>query len=286
MPSIPYDPTRRALYTPAVSPAPLFVADRTYTDEQIAVEAARLAYLKAEQSEAELVTLAGALALLSFAPPVLFSDSPTGGQAFGAFRAADGLALLAFRGTQPDEATDIQADLSATLTRWTERAGRVHKGFAGRWRALRGPIEQWLGTQAAARSRLLLCGHSLGGALATLSASVWTPAQLITIGSPRVGNEEFVQTVDAAKTKRFVNCCDLVTQVPPELPSLYVHVTHKTYIDRKGAVHDNPEADFVSDDRTRARARYLVEESWKLGNVVVRDMADHAPINYARAVFA
>jgi len=286
MPSIPYDPTRSALYTPAVSPAPLFAAGGTCTDEQLAVEAARLAYLKAEQSEVDRMTLTSALALLSFAPPVVFNDSASGGQAFGAFRADDGLALLAFRGTQPDEATDIQADLTATLTQWTERSGRVHKGFASRWRALRGPIEAWLGTQAAQRSRLLLCGHSLGAALATLSASVWTPALLITIGSPRVGNEEFVQAIDVTKVKRLVNCCDLVTQVPPELPSLYVHVAHKTYIDRKGNIHDDPDADLVADDRTRARARYLVEEGWKIGNVMVRDMADHAPINYVRAVFA
>lgn len=284
MPSIPYDPTRSALYTPAVSLAPLWVAGGTYTDEQLAVEAARLAYLKAEQSEVDRTTLTNVLAMVSFASPVVFNDSATGGQAFGAFRATDGLALLAFRGTQPDESTDIQADLTATLTPWRERSGRVHKGFASRWRALRGPIEEWLGRQCAQRSRLLLCGHSLGAALATLSATVWTPAVLITIGSPRVGNEEFAEAIDVTKTKRLVNCCDLVTQVPPELSSLYVHVAHKTYIDRKGNTHDDPDGGLVAEDRTRARARYLVEESWKVGNVVVRDLADHAPINYARAV--
>jgi len=285
MASIAYDPTRRALYTPAVSPAPLFVGGGAYTDEQLAVEAARLAYLKSEQSDSERAALSQALALLSFAPPTIFNDNASGGQAFGAFRAVDGVALLAFRGTQPDEATDIQADLTATLTRWTERAGRVHKGFASRWRALRGPIEGWLNTQCAQRSKLLLCGHSLGGALATLSASVWTPALLITIGSPRVGNEEFAKTVDVTQAKRFVNCCDLVTQVPPELPSLYVHVVNKTYIDRKGALHPDAETGFVNEDRMRARARYLVDEGWKVGNVVVRDLADHAPINYVRALF-
>jgi hypothetical protein len=40
-------------------------------------------------------------------------------------------------------------------------------------------------------------------------------------------------------------------------------------------------------DRLRARVGYSLRYSWQFWrNVLVRDLADHAPINYARAVFA
>lgn len=38
-------------------------------------------------------------------------------------------------------------------------------------------------------------------------------------------------------------------------------------------------------DRTTARIEYLRDEAWRTGAVLVRDLADHAPINYERALF-
>ena len=62
---------------------------------------------------------------------VWIEDAATGTQGFGASRSSDGLCVLAFRGTEPTRLTDLGADLAFTLTDWTEKAGRVHKGFAG-----------------------------------------------------------------------------------------------------------------------------------------------------------
>jgi hypothetical protein len=84
--------------------------------------------------------------------------------------------------------------------------------------------------------------------------------------------------------KRLVNCCDAVTQVPPETP-WYVHVGPDSYIDRTGICVSDPDPADVFKDRSLARAAYLVDEAWKVGAVLVRDLADHAPINYARAFF-
>ena len=50
----------------------------------------------------------------------------------------------------------------------------------------------WLAGPACQHSRLILAGHSLGAALATLAATVFPPALLVTLGSPRVGDAEFV----------------------------------------------------------------------------------------------
>lgn len=68
-------------------------------------------------------------------------------------------------------------------------------------------------------------GHSLGGALATLTALGLqqrgvVPAGVFTFGSPRVGQASFTDLYDASGltpvTYRIVNERDPVTKVPPE----------------------------------------------------------------------
>jgi hypothetical protein len=48
---------------------------------------------------------------------------------------------------------------------------------------------------------------------------------------------------------------------------------------------ENPDDDLVSEDRHNARLEYFERYAWKLKTVPVRDLADHAPINYARCFF-
>lgn len=57
------------------------------------------------------------------------------------------------------------------------------------------------------------------------------------------------------------------------------------YITRIGEIVENPPQPLVDADRQRARLDYLTQYAWRTGSVLVRDLADHAPINYARAVF-
>ena len=82
--------------------------------------------------------------------------------------------------------------------------------------------------------KIWLTGHSLGGALATLCAyrlhKQGVPVRgVITIGSPRVGNPAFANDFNSmfgAKSTRWVDDDDFVTQIPPELggPLEYRHV--------------------------------------------------------------
>jgi hypothetical protein len=95
-----YNPTRTALYHPERQET-IFEARQSYSITQLAVEAARLAYYRAENSAIERARLVEALARVGFAEPTLFSDPGSGVAAFVAER-ADGTALLSFRGTQPD----------------------------------------------------------------------------------------------------------------------------------------------------------------------------------------
>ena len=85
--------------------------------------------------------------------------------------------------------------------------------------------------------------------------------------------------------RRYVDCADLVTAVPPPLLG-YSHGGQELHIDRFGTVHDAPlPPAAIADDRRRARRSYLANHAWKVWrNVAVRDLADHAPVNYISAV--
>ncbi len=81
---------------------------------------------------------------------------------------------------------------------------------------------------------------------------------------------------------RIVDCCDVVTEVPPAVFG-FEHAGALTYIDRKGALHVQPSQDAVDEDRALARAEYLGRHAFRIGTLITRDLADHAPANYLRA---
>jgi hypothetical protein len=282
VPAIPYDPSRTALYSPERHET-LFEPGQSYTPTQWAVEAARLAYCRAEESEAERERLAAALARAGFGAPVLIMDAGTHSFAFAALH-VDGSAMVAFRGTQPDEIRDLATNLQANQVSWPETGGRVHAGFARAARAMLPEVRKWVEGKAARRSALILTGHSLGAALATLAAAVLPPTLLVTLGSPRVGNADFVAALTGANIVRLVDGCDVVTQLPPTF-SLYAHAGPTRYISCAGKRMDNPDVTFIETDRLQGRARYVIDHAWKHGAVLLRDLVDHAPINYARAYF-
>jgi len=282
MSTIAYDASRIALYSPERHET-LFEADQAFTPTQWAVETARLAYYRAEESAAESARLADALALAGFGAPTVFRDAAT--FAFGSIHAGDGSALVAFRGTQPDDIRHLATNLQAQQTEWTESGGRVHAGFAKAARSVLPQIGAWLAGEAREHSRLILAGHSLGAALATLAATVLRPALLVTLGSPRVGDADFVAALAGAHVMRLVDGCDVVTQLPPAL-SFYAHAGALSYITCiDGRAVEDPAPSLIEADRAQGRARYAAEHAWKPGSVLLRELADHAPINYARAFF-
>jgi hypothetical protein len=84
---IAYDPRRSVLYTPE-SQDTLFQRDQIYSPLQLAVEAARLAYYRAEQAPAQMQRLTEALAHAHFGAPVMFVDTAAGAAGFGSLRDA------------------------------------------------------------------------------------------------------------------------------------------------------------------------------------------------------
>ena len=281
--TIPYDPSRMALYSPEHRET-FFERGASYTIPQLTVEAARLAYYRAEESAAEQARLAEALGRVGFTDLELFGNAERGAAAFAAI-GSYGTPLLSFRGTQPDNFKAVLTDLRIRPVVWPESAGNVHEGFALAMQAMRPQILKWIERVNPDLSKLILTGHSLGAAMATLAATIWRPEWLITFGSPRVGDTAFVGTVVTKNIVRFVDCCDAVTEEPPEFLG-FRHVGNPTYITRAGLLVDNPDLSFIQADRRQARIAYAVRYAWQFWrNALARDMADHAPVNYARGLF-
>ena len=288
MPHIPYDSSVDALIHPGKRPTVFVDGDRP-GPLLLACEMARLAYIRFESDESEAQRLRESLARVGFAESVALDDSPSGAQAFVAWRDSDRLALVAFRGTEPDRLKDILADAAAMFTPW-DGDGRVHAGFADRTRALLPRIENWLDDHASPRAGLLLTGHSLGAAMATLAATRLPGARLITLGSPRVGDSAFAQSLRDVPCTRIVDHLDLVTSLPPGGITRYMHVSKALRIARDGSVGAAAsDADHDADQDAGHDAGHpgvLDTLSTLLGHGHVplpRRLSDHSPINYVRA---
>ena len=162
---------------------------------------------------------------------------------------------LVFRGTEPsvqDFAADANLFRSSDPCAGAAYGSKVHAGFKHAYLAIQLVVKATLLKLFAPDGphggfeRLIISGHSLGAALATLAAKdlavilqkaakrklVAMPAiSVFTYGSPRVGSATFVEQYDAAlpDTWRFVNENDIVTSVPPSWLG-YGHVGNLVWI--------------------------------------------------------
>lgn len=195
----------------------------------LTVKLSRYAYRNKQQAEGDTT----ALGLARFH---WFTKKST--QAFTATN-ADHL-YVAFRGTEATNPIDWikNAEFKPLVG---ELGGKVHSGFNS------GVEEVWgelLAVIAAAGKPVILTGHSLGGALATLAAArvheAGHPvAGVYTYGQPRVGHGDFRSAFESRLgdvTYRHINHIDLVTRVPLLLQR-YRHIGQRVYFDGAGAAH-------------------------------------------------
>lgn len=147
--------------------------------------------------------------------------------------------IVCFRGTEPDQMTDVLADLKAWPKRSREK-GFVHFGFAQALDKVYDEMVTYVDRASSNMSeehKIICTGHSLGAALATLFASRKDAHELYTFGSPRVGTRSFVREIsnDNIKHYRFVNNNDIVTSVPLALMG-YRHSGELVYINHYGNI--------------------------------------------------
>lgn len=143
--------------------------------------------------------------------------------------------LLAFRGTEPKQISDLLADLNTVPKR--HGPGFVHSGFRNEARKLWDHVIKL--AEANKGKKFIICGHSLGAAMATYTAQELRYAghqdlELYTFGSPRLGSPDYVSAMDVPHW-RFVNNNDGVTHVPPAALGFRHHGT-LMYINHYGHI--------------------------------------------------
>jgi len=298
MSRIPYDASKESLYNPGNAKDFFNAAwQLDWSDPNIlCAEMARLAYVKYQDD------LISYLARTGFELHLTLGYEANGTQVFIAKSKPDSpqsSLIIAFRGTEGKDPSDLIADVDLRHKPWTDvhggRLGRVHRGFAEALVDERNegniliPLQQALEPLIGSYTTVLITGHSLGAALAILTAAYFQPLvwaekiRLFTFGSPLVGDMEFSEQVCDLRHQRWVDCCDIVTRIPPESLN-YRHVGNLNYLNRNGERIDDPSSAITVEDYRAATSRYLVDLAWRTGNVPVRDLADHSPINYLSGV--
>lgn len=187
MDAIPYSPEKVDLFYPARS-ANFFAAGLPGTEAALCAQMARLAYCRPEPYfQFDRDQIAAALAPIGFTCQFFESTGTpegVGTHAFLALRDAPDpgkLAVVAFRGTDAGDPTDLADDAEFLQCEWPQ-GGLVHRGFA---EALAHVLPALNPALDAVRGRVLFTGHSLGAAMATLMASARRPDCLYTFGSPQ-----------------------------------------------------------------------------------------------------
>lgn len=155
----------------------------------------------------------------------LISEASTHTQCFHFM--CDAYVLFAFRGTEGN-LKDALSDANAALVPFTAGVGKVHKGFYTAFKSIQKELDNLVGI---AKDRpVIICGHSLGGALGTLAAAYIRrkfkrEVMLYTFGSPLVGDATFVHhfsKVEPFTYYRVIHNQDLVTMVPPPHANLRI----------------------------------------------------------------
>ena len=122
---------------------------------------------------------------------------------------------FAFRGTEPSKLNDVLADLKV-IKNTAKAGGKVHGGFQEEvddvWMDIVKELDH--NDQLKVRKDVYFTGHSLGAAMATISATRYKPEELFTFGSPRVGGPKFIKNI-TCKHFRFMNNNDIVCRIPP-----------------------------------------------------------------------
>jgi triacylglycerol lipase len=182
--------------------------------------------------------------------------------------------VLACRGTEPTEWNDVKADANAVMS-VVGTLGNVHSGFNREVDDLWPLVEDLL---RGSGQPVWFCGHSLGGAMATICAYRCTkssitpdPRELHTFGSPRVGCKRYIRHAQVTHY-RWVHNNDIVTRVPPVWMG-YRHCGNEIYLDRFGRIRKLTGV-FRSRDRWRGLVGGLFK--WRIDL-----LSDHSIGQYA-----
>jgi len=143
--------------------------------------------------------------------------------------------VIAFRGTELKFADWVGTNAKVGLVQNPRGIGQMHSGFRRSADSVFQTIKRFIRNHKDDDSRIFLCGHSLGGALAIITAA-WlvndsrmpTVRAVFTYGAPRIGDAHFAAEYGQLRldkfTKMWVSERDPVPRIPP-FAFGYRHVT-------------------------------------------------------------
>jgi hypothetical protein len=117
----------------------------------------------------------------------------------------------------------------------------VHRGFLNAWRSIREPVWKKIAdlvVRQGGSGKIVVCGHSLGGATATLAAldiacqvekQYLDTLTVVTFGSPRVGNKDFKVLFNRV-IPRSVRVSGIYDPVPKFVINDFVHVDRELVV--------------------------------------------------------
>lgn len=190
--------------------------------------------------------------------------------------------VVCFRGS--DSLTDWRMNLSMSLNNYPCTSDKmVHEGFLVQWLAVKqavlAHIEEIM--QVAEMKTVVFTGHSAGAAQGTIACSDLCDyfkgkemgLELVTFGSPRVGNREFSEDImfKVEKCTRIVLDRDVVTQAPLKVLG-YEHVGKTIQIRDDTILEKEP--------------TWLESLHWLLIGMPYIDLGarDHMPWNYVNEI--
>ncbi len=211
----------------------------------------------------------------------------------------DNAAILTFRGTPLDriDVQDIVSDTKATLVAFDAAGnGKIHKGFNAALDSVWGKVEAQLKRAAATGKSVFVAGHSLGAALATLTTARVVLLDslkdvrpslkgLYTMGSPRVGDDQFISKLVAAYQSapqfpvvRLRNGNDIVTRVPPTALGYKQHFGKVFFLSDDGRLYAEGEGAAM----TRYKMSQLIQQNMVEASVptAFEELREHVPTAY------
>jgi hypothetical protein len=273
-----FDAQRSSLYQPYLTPT-VFDDAVPHMHDWVCAELCRLAYTPFQHDLKQNARLLSELTIGGF--EWIDDFHAPGAQAVALrLKAVDKLVLV-FSTLEPNLIA-FATDKHAAIAPWFV-GGHVHEGCM---KTLTGMWDRITHSMGNRLDDSVFTGHGMGAALATIAASrVQSPmARLVTIGSPAVGDAEFVQTLSGMHIDRYVNCCDVMCKLPPQRLD-YVQAGSLLYIDSVGELHRSSTAlEAIDLDQKAAHLAYPQQTKRLNDAVESRELADHAPINYVTAM--